>query len=1023
MASIDKTAYPRFKRTVSERELREAYSPSLVEMDWAREMTDSDENRLSLVVWLKCCQRLGRFPRLAEIPAQVITYIRDERGLPERLGMAGVAERTGRNHKALVRDRLGLDGDQASARKLAEQAVRLAAKTKDHPADLINVALEELAKNSCEFPAFSTLDDLASQVRAEVNTAIFTLAYGRMGFDDHARMLGMLEVDPATGRSGHDRAKKSAPRATVTKLRQQLDHLVWLDGSAGASDAWLKGVPAAKIAHFAAEARALGASEMRDYGEVKRIVLEACLLHQARVRARDDLVTMLCKRMNTMHTKARELLDTIRAEQRQRNERMLAVLGDLLSAAKDVDVMARTASTPWTVVRRRHETGRAVLETIETNGGLVDLMAEHEALAAYHGDNYLPLLDRFYRSHRALLLRLAGVLLLEPATTDRKLLAALEFVRAHATRTSELIGDEYVAEQEVVDEMTGEISTVKVRKKVDVSFAPEAWQKVVTDRRRPGKLVRRHFEICVFSWLADELVRGDVAAVGSEAYANWQSQLLSWEACQPHLAEYCAEVGLPDTAAGFVAQLKTRMKQVAAAVDAGYPDNTDLAIDEQGRPTLKARKSAGHSPGALELVTTVKGRLPERSLLEILSRTTRHLRWFRHFGPLSGSDAKLADPLERYLLVAFAYGCNLGAAQAARHLGGHISAHELSYTVRKHVTVASLNKAIADVVNAYLRLDLPRLWGEGNAVAADGTKYDIYVDNLIAEYHIRYGGYGGIAYHHIADNYIALFSRFVPCGVWEAVYIIEGLLEQERGGAQGDPCRYARPELPGLRFSASVRVRAAAAYPQLPGPDLPPARARGALSAHRRAVRRPDQLAADLAGPDEGRDLDPEGELSSTTLLRRLRHDSKRNKMYRTFRELGRVIRTMVLLRYVSDASLRENISRATNMVESYNNFAKWIGFGNNGVIAENDPEEQEKAIKFNTLVADLVMYQTTLDMSLVLNQLRSEGQAVHRADVAIMSPYQEDNVRRFGDYIYDLNAPLDDMDVHLDLGEETGAV
>ncbi|WP_165781438.1 hypothetical protein [Streptosporangium minutum] len=42
--------------------------------------------------------------------------------------------------------------------------------------------------------------------------------------------------------------------------------------------------------------------------------------------------------------------------------------------------------------------------------------------------------------------------------------------------------------------------------------------------------------------------------------------------------------------------------------------------------------------------------------------------------------------------------------------------------------------------------------------------------------------------------------------------------------------------------------------------------------------------------------------------------------------------------------------------------------------------------------------------------------------DVAIMSPYQEDNVRRFGDYIYDLNAPLEDMEVHLHLGEEAAA-
>ena len=31
----------------------------------------------------------------------------------------------------------------------------------------------------------------------------------------------------------------------------------------------------------------------------------------------------------------------------------------------------------------------------------------------------------------------------------------------------------------------------------------------------------------------------------------------------------------------------------------------------------------------------------------------------------------------------------------------------------------------------------------------------------------------------MADNYIALFSRFFPCGVWEAVYIVDGLLQQQ----------------------------------------------------------------------------------------------------------------------------------------------------------------------------------------------------------------------------------------------------
>ncbi len=41
---------------------------------------------------------------------------------------------------------------------------------------------------------------------------------------------------------------------------------------------------------------------------------------------------------------------------------------------------------------------------------------------------------------------------------------------------------------------------------------------------------------------------------------------------------------------------------------------------------------------------------------------------------------------------------------------------------------------------------------------------------------MRASGVGGIAYHYISDTYVALFSRFIPCGVWEAVHLIEGLL-------------------------------------------------------------------------------------------------------------------------------------------------------------------------------------------------------------------------------------------------------
>src|SRR5207253_11151971 len=114
----------------------------------------------------------------------------------------------------------------------------------------------------------------------------------------------------------------------------------------------------------------------------------------------------------------------------------------------------------------------------------------------------------------------------------------------------------------------------------------------------------------------------------------------------------------------------------------------------------------------------------------------------------------------------------------ARHIRG-VSAHKLGATPNRHFTLEKLNCAIADVINAYLQLDLIKAWGDGSSVAADGTQMDTLIDNLLAESHIRYGGYGGIAEHHVADTYIALFSHFIPCGVWEAVYILEGLLKYQ----------------------------------------------------------------------------------------------------------------------------------------------------------------------------------------------------------------------------------------------------
>ncbi len=175
----------------------------------------------------------------------------------------------------------------------------------------------------------------------------------------------------------------------------------------------------------------------------------------------------------------------------------------------------------------------------------------------------------------------------------------------------------------------------------------------------------------------------------------------------------------------------------------------------------------------------VKARMKEVHLLDMLCRTDQRLNWSSQFGPLSGADPKMKEARAHHILTVFAYATNLGPYQLAHHLRGEVDGETLAKLNRRHVTTEKLEAALRDVINRFNRCTLPRCWGTGKRAAADGTQYDLAEENLLAEQHIRYGGFGGIAYHHVSDLYILLFSHFIACGVWDAIYIIDGLMKNQ----------------------------------------------------------------------------------------------------------------------------------------------------------------------------------------------------------------------------------------------------
>jgi hypothetical protein len=310
---------------------------------------------------------------------------------------------------------------------------------------------------------------------------------------------------------------------------------------------------------------------------------------------------------------------------------------------------------------------------------------------------------------------------LEATSADRSVLDAVEFIRANRDRRSDWIPETTTIEED--GQQGGRRRTVSVN--VD-AFASDAWRKVLRDRQRPGMLARRHLEVCVFSYLAGELRSGDIAVAGSDSYANLHAQLMTWDECRPLAAEFCAQAGIPTEAAELVAHYyRYELTRTAAGVDAGYPANTDLVLDGD-RPVLKRRKGADRRGSAIALEAAIHHRLPERSLLDILTRTAYLTGWHRHFGPASGSDPKIRDTLGRYVTTTYAYGTNLGPAEVARHMRGKVSAHEIYTAGNKHCDPSKVYRGSTDVINEFAKLDVAGIWGDGQVVAVDGSQMDTW---------------------------------------------------------------------------------------------------------------------------------------------------------------------------------------------------------------------------------------------------------------------------------------------------------
>ncbi|TMD34999.1 MAG: hypothetical protein E6J04_05845 [Chloroflexi bacterium] len=250
----------------------------------------------------------------------------------------------------------------------------------------------------------------------------------------------------------------------------------------------------------------------------------------------------------------------------------------------------------------------------------------------------------------------------------------------------------------------------------------------------------------------------------------------------------------------------------AADRGGGESENRELIINERGEPSLKRLQAKAAPQGLAQLEEALREKIPERHLLDVLARIDHVTDFTRHFGPLSGNEPKTADAKVRQLLTIFAYGTHLGPHQMARHLRGALNADQIAHLNRRHFTAEKLEAALRDITNRFHRFTLPRYWGDEKRVAADGTQYELAEENLLVERHIRYGGYGGIAYHHVSDTYMWRLGSHLHPGWSDSQPLNDPTHDRSRGYPGSESARFWAGLPPGHQAHAQ--------NPQLEGSQL-----------------------------------------------------------------------------------------------------------------------------------------------------------------------------------------------------------
>ena len=401
------------------------------------------------------------------------------------------------------------------------------------------------------------------------------------------------------------------------------------------------------------------------------------------------------------------------------------------------------------------------------------------------------------------------------------------------------------------------------------------------------------------------------------------------------------------------------------------------------------------------------------SLLDVIKEADFRIGFSNEFQSTASREVIDREELRKRLLFCFyGLGTNTGLKRVSTS-NTRVSYDELLHIRRKFIHKDSLRSAIAKVVNAILNVRQTGIWGEGTtACASDSKKFGAWDQNLMTEWHIRYGGRGVMVYWHVERKSTCIYSQLKRCSSSEVAAMIEGVMhhctemsvEKNYVDSHGQSeVAFAFCHLLGFQLLPRLKgISRKKLYRVEPGdldqyPNLKP------------ILTRPikwDLIAQQYDEMVKYATALRLGTADSESILRRFTRENIKHPTYQALQELGKVKRTIFICQYLESESLRQEIHESLNVVERWNGTNGFIFFGKGGEVATNRIEDQEISVLSLHLLQICLVYVNTLMIQNILSDPKWMGKMA-KEDLRALTPLLHAHVNPYGTFELDMEKRL----------------